>query len=254
MSQGRGGAAAPPLTADAEAALWEACRTDGSLPARDQLFSNYLPFAQSLARRQFLDRRGGDIEFADLYQLACAGLLEAIDHFDPGRGVPFTGFAARRVTGSIVDGVAKMSEVREQISYRNRMRYERARSMSPGQVEALSPSAALDELIELALGLALGFILEGTALYVSEGQADRQANAYDSLVWRDTLRRALAEVAGLPPREQAILRRHYFDGLGFEQIGDLLGISKGRVSQIHRAALLLLKKRLINFDDFKLRR
>lgn len=236
-----------------EADLWRAARQEGSDAARERLFELYLPFARRTARRHFLDQ-GGDIEFADLYQLACAGLLEAIDHFDPTRGIPFAGYATRRVSGSILDGLAKMSEVREQISFRNRVRHERARSIATADPDSLNASEVIDELIEVALGLALGFMLEGTALYVSEGESDRQVSAYESLAWRDTVRRALAEVAGLPLREQAILRRHYFDGLCFDQIGDLLGISKGRVSQLHRAALLLLRKRLLNGEDFKLRR
>src|ERR1044072_4460548 len=121
-------AGAAPLLADpdgGEAALWRALRTEGSAAARDRLFSLYLPFVRSLAGRQFRSRRGGDDEYEELLPLGCAGLLEAIARFDPGLGVPFKGFAVRRVNGSMIDGLAKMSEVREQISYRNRVRRER---------------------------------------------------------------------------------------------------------------------------------
>lgn len=237
-----------------EAALWSEFRDTGSSAAREALFTAYMPFARKLARRHFLDRDTGDIEFADLLQLAYAGLLEAIDRFDPERGTPFAGYASRRVAGSLRDGIAKMSEVREQISFRNRLRQERARSLVSADPDSLSSTEVMDELIDAALGLALGFMLEGTSLYVARDEADHQPNAYDSLVWRQTQQRARSEISQLPPREQAILVRHYFDGLAFEQIAAVLGISKGRVSQLHRAALLLLKKRLLNSQDFKLRR
>ena len=51
-----------------------------------------------------------------------------------------------------------------------------------------------------------------------------------------------------------IIRRHYLDGLTFEDIGSKMGLSKGRVSQIHKAALILLRKRLSKSGDFRLQR
>jgi RNA polymerase sigma factor for flagellar operon FliA len=112
----------------------------------------------------------------------------------------------------------------------------------------------MDALIEMAVGLALGFMLEGTTLFVPESAQDPRTNAYESVEWRDALRRVLVELETLPEREQAIIRHHYLTGLEFDRIAALLGISKGRASQLHRAALALLRKRLLNASDFKLRR
>ena len=50
------------------------------------------------------------------------------------------------------------------------------------------------------------------------------------------------------------VRHHYMDGMSFDQIGALLGVTKGRISQLHRAAINLLRSRMINRDDFKLER
>lgn len=235
---------------DEEARLWSAFKTGGSKAAREELFSLYFPFARQIARRHFLDRRSGDIEFGDLSQLACAGLLEALDHYDPGLGVPFKGYAGRRISGSVLDGVAKMSEVREQISFRNRIRTERARSLAVADAETLSANEALTALAELAVGLALGFMLEETGAH----EPQVRTTAYDSLAWKETVQRLATEVAALPERERLIIRRHYLEGLGFEQIGAMLGVTKGRVSQIHRAAIALLRKRLRNAGEFKLER
>ena len=113
---------------DDEESFWHALRETGSAAARERLFTTYLPFARALAGRQFKARGGVDIEYNDLFQLACAGLLEAIDRFDSAFGVPFKGFAVRRINGSMIDGIAKMNEVREQISFRNRVQRERLRS------------------------------------------------------------------------------------------------------------------------------
>lgn len=240
----RAGVITPLEAGETEAALWRAFRATASREARDALFSLYFPFARSLAKRHFLDRRHGDIEFPDLCQLASTGLLEALDRYDPERGVPFKGYAARRISGSIVDGVAKSSEFREQISFRNRVRRERVGSLSVDQAEHLPTADAMQALVELAVGLALGFMLDSAGLHVAEEAQERTVNGYENLVWKDTIHRLVGEVAQLGERDQAIIRRHYMDGLSFEQIGDLLHISKGRVSQLHRSALALLRKRL----------
>ncbi len=244
----------PPGVDDGEAVLWRAFKIDGSLAAREQLFASYFPYARQIARRRFLDRRAPDIEFGDLVQLASAGLLQALDHYEPERGVPFRAYASRRVTGSILDGVAKMSEVREQISFRNRMRAERTRSLAAAKPDSLDAASAMQALAELAVGLALGFMLEDAGFATGEQEAQARPTAYDSMAWKETVRRLADEVAALPEREQLIIRRHYVTGLTFDQIGALLGVTKGRVSQIHRVAIGQLRKRLNGAGEFKLER
>lgn len=253
MTLGSAAFGAGSLVVEDEAALWRACKIDGSSVAREQLFLAYLPFARRMARRCFRDRFGDGVELGDFTQLACAGLLEAIDHFDPARGIPFPGYATRRVRGSILDGMAKMSEVSEQISFRGRVRQERVRSLAP-ETDEPAQDEALDALIDVALGLALGFMLEGTALYVADDAVDRRPSPYDSVAWREAMGRARTAIESLPARERSIVNQHYLEGIGFDQIAALLGLTKGRVSQLHRAALQLLKKRLLNSQDFRVRR
>lgn len=243
-----------PSEGGAERALWRAFRQEGSTTARERLFSPHFDFAKSIARRHWLDRRSGDIEFKELCQLAATGLLEALDRFDPERGTAFPAFASRRISGCIVDGIGKMSEVREQVSFRNRIRAERARSLAPAEGEVFAADEALRALSELAVGLALGFMLDDAGVYAPDGERDRRASAYESLAWKETIQRLLAEMSRLPPRESLIIRHHYLGGLTFDQIGAVLGITKGRVSQLHQAALVLLRKRMRNPDNFKLER
>ena len=108
-----------------EAALWREFKATGSNLVRQKLFDLHIAFARQIAAKHFLDRKSGDIEFSDLSQLAYTGLLEALDRFDPARGVPFRPYARRRISGSILDGLVHMSELREQMSFRQRARKER---------------------------------------------------------------------------------------------------------------------------------
>jgi RNA polymerase sigma factor for flagellar operon FliA len=240
---------AEPIPDVPEVELWRSCR-EGSGEARQSLFALHLPFARRIASRHYRQRGRSDIEFADLLQLACAGLLEAIDGYDTSRGVPFRGYAARRVAGSILDGVARMSEVREQLSFRRRAERERLASLTPSLEQGHSADA-MAALADLAVCLAVGFMLEGTGLLAGKDAPDPGPGPYDGLAFRRMVGHMHEEIAALPTRERAILGLHYEEGMVFDQIGDLLGITKGRVSQLHRAALALLRKRLRHAGHFR---
>jgi RNA polymerase sigma factor for flagellar operon FliA len=239
-----------------EALLWAAF-VQGRLPSmRARLFSFYADFARNIARRHYRERSRSGIELAELLQLAYAGLLEAIDRFDPGVGTPFRPFAIYRISGSVRDGIVHMSEMHEQKSWLHRARRERLKSLSDPAGEPRQPP--IEALAEIALGLALGFMLEGTGLFADDGAvagaSAAVATAYDSLAWKETLARLYAEVAALPERERTILHEHYLNGMNFDQLASLLEISKGRVSQLHRAALGMLRKRMREQGHFRVTR
>lgn len=253
---GRFATSADTLRADAETVLWRAFKDEDSVAAREQLFALHAPFARSLARRHYRERSFGDVDIADLRQLAYEGLLEALDRFDPLREVPFRGFAAHRIRGSILNGIARMNELREQLSWRHRLRRERTRSlMTSDDAVAMSTSDTMAALAELAVSLALGFMLEGTGMMTSaEGGRLPLGTAYDSAAWKEISNRLLAELASLPEREQIILRRHYIEDVSFEHLARLLDLSKARVSQLHRSALAVLRRRMAARGHFRMER
>jgi RNA polymerase sigma factor for flagellar operon FliA len=247
-----GGDAAQPAATDDDAPLWRRF-SEGSWEARDALFSRHAGFARQIAGRHFRRARSGELELQELRQLAYAGLLEAIDRFDTARGVPFRAYAARRITGSVLDGISHASEMREQVTFRNRLRAERMRSLADTDLEPASIEEAMRALAELATGLAIGFLLD-SGLMASEGAPDRGPTAYDSLAWKETVHGLFLALDELPEREQFIIRQHYLHGVAFELIADLLRLSKGRVSQLHKQAIGELRRRLQRQSNFMLER
>ncbi|HEX8263080.1 MAG TPA: sigma-70 family RNA polymerase sigma factor [Allosphingosinicella sp.] len=224
----------------AEASLWRRLRFEAETECRETLFNRYVPLARAIAAAKFHQRRGRAAERSDCEHFAYEGLLQAIDRFDPLLGVPFSAYARRRIVGSITDGLAKMSEVNAQISHRHRVEQERLRSLAPGEAAGQDPLSALSDL---AVGLALGLMLEGTALVPANG-VDSRPTAYESLEWREMQAQLAAEVQKLPEKEAVIIRQHYHNGLSLAQIADLLDLSRGRISQLHRSALERLRKRI----------
>jgi RNA polymerase sigma factor for flagellar operon FliA len=104
------------------------------------------------------------------------------------------------------------------------------------------------------MGLAIGLMLEETAMYASESSESRQDTAYSTVAWRQARERVVASVKLLPERERQIIVLHYFHALAFDQIALVFGLSKGRISQIHREALLRLRELLGPIDQFLLTR
>lgn len=248
-------ATAAPLTpAEPDEALWRSCRASPTGPARNSLFDAYLPFARRIAASIRRERGGADLDLNDLRQYAVEGLLQAIDRYDVDRGVPFEAFALRRIRGSVLDGIAESSEQRRQSSFRRRIRSERARSLAPADPDRLSSSQAMQALADLAVDLALGFMLDDAAVGQGEEPRSREPNAYESVAWADTVRRVAEAVDALPEQEQRVVRLHYLEGLEFARIADIVGLSRGRVSQIHAAALQRLRKRLPRADHLQVHR
>ena len=225
-----------------EASWWRRWRFEQQGECRELLFSRYVPLARAIALRQFRRRAMKRADKHDFDHFAYEGLLQALDRYDPLRGVPFDAYARPRIAGSIADGVASMSEIDRQLRHRSRLEQERLRSIrADAGNQGDHPVAALADLVG---SLALGLILEGTSLIEPENGADRRPTAYESLELRELSALVAREVRRLPERESEVIRHHYETGLSFAQAAALLGLSRGRVSQLHHSALKRLRARI----------
>lgn len=226
--------------AQAEAALWRRWRQEGDDAARQILFERYRLLARQIAGGEYFRRPPYGLERGDFEQLAYSGLIEAIDRYDPLRGVPFEAFARYRIAGAISSGIGQSSEGAAQYTFRRRTELERVRILKEAGEPA--PDDPLAELADLVTGLALGFMLEEAAR-LEESQKQGPADAWLSGAWRDLLLSLKRALDILPSPERMIIRHHYFEGIAFLEIAALLKLSRGRISQLHRAAL----ERLRNF-------
>lgn len=231
------GGAAADLTAS-----WRefAVTRDGAL--RNRLVEAHLELARIVAAQLYRQRGSLAVEFADYLQFATLGLIEAVDRFDVERGVAFASFASVRIRGAVLNSLAGLSEQYQQIDLRKRLRQERVESLRRPAAEARQD--LFGRLAEMAIGMALSQLLEGSGMLQGPDDAPGayQQQFYDSARERQ-LRESLARlVQGLPDAERRVVRYHYFQNIAFGEIAELLGVSKGRVSQIHRQALLLLKQ------------
>ena len=227
-----------------EAALWRRSRHEQDQDARIRLFEQHEALAKTIARAEFAKRRSLGFEFAEIRQLAFEGLMQAIDRFDADKGVPFSAFARLRIRGNVTDGLAKTSEAAAHFRYRQRAEKERLNSLSAAASDEANP---LKQIAKLSALLAMRFMLEGHADLVADTTATTQPNAYDTLAWAQMQQRLGNLLHNLPERERFVLVQHYHNDRNFSAIAETLGLTKGRISQIHKASLLRLRSELERF-------
>jgi RNA polymerase sigma factor for flagellar operon FliA len=239
--------AAPALAHVDEVALWRRLRSDGDPAARERLLARHLPYARVVAATYYGRRYHDEIEFGDYLQYASIGLLEAVERFDPERGALFRTFAARRMHGAILNGIERLSEKQQQISARQRMRSQRlqdvkelAQERTGGRAAAREPEQLLQFVAEVGIGLAIAWMLEGTGMVDDPTRAE-SVPFYRSAELRQLRARLAQVVESLPAQERTVVQCHYLQDMPFEQVATMLRLTKGRISQIHKQALLRLR-------------
>lgn len=220
--------------------LWARWRELADAEAREALINHYAPYARMLAAKIYSRRISNEFEFNDYLQYATIGLIESVDRFDPQRGVKFMTYATLRVEGEILSGLERLSEQQQQLGLKRRLKRERLQDAIDNPPSQDDPEDVLRFLADVGIGLALGFILEGEGLIQTE-EAALPDLGYQQLELKQLRARLLHYVRQLTEREQEVVRMHYLHEISFEEISRMLGISKGRVSQLHKQALNRLR-------------
>lgn len=223
--------------------------------SRDHLIVHYSPLVKFVAGRVGAGLPNS-VDPGDLVSYGVFGLIDAIDRFDLDRGVKFETFAAPRIRGAIYDGLRQLDWVPR--SVRSRAREVERAFASLEHEHGRSPS---DE--ELAAHLRIG--TEELARWLAAiaattvGPLDRAIEAghepqsVDSagfssptvVVEEQELRDVMkSEIKKLPDREKLVLSLYYDEGLTLSEIGQVLGVTESRVSQIHTKSVLHLRSRM----------
>ena len=212
---------------------WRAGR---DVDARSQLVGRYSLWSRQVARSICLRLYGLGDAWDDCAQNALIGLIEAIDRYDPDRGVGFELYARHRVRGSVFNGLRHMRD-RRMGALEDEGSLRVAERVSSLQAETEDPFEAF---VATSIGLGIAFLLDASSVPESPGEADAYSVAERSEM-TEIVSRGVEE---LPDRESLILRMHYYHHVPFVHIADQLGVTKGRVSQLHKRAIDRLREHL----------
>jgi RNA polymerase sigma-B factor len=238
-----------------ESELWRRFARDREPAIREELVRRNMPFAKRLALRY----RGASESFDDLLQVANLGLLNAVDRFDPERGIPFTAFASPTILGELKrhfrDRVwtvrvprglhDRMAEVDKAIT---ELTKQLQRSPTVGEIAARLEVEQTDvlEVMEanhnrrpLSLDRPAGSEdSEESAPTEWIGEEDEGFELVEGRIALD------AALPHLDERERLVLRLRFVEDMTQSQIAEQIGHSQMHVSRILRRALTRIREQI----------
>jgi len=227
--------------------LWKRFFHSRDPELRTELIGHYMQFARVMAASLYKLRVNNAVAFDDYLQYARTGLLESVDRFDPNREVKFEAFAAIRIRGAILNGLATETEQAAQNKAQSANHLsERLDSIRNAEIKSGS-ARSLEGWVNTMVSVALGVLLTDIEQNHSDGQSG--PNPYASVELLYVRKKLLSSLTKLSPREAAVIRMHYFEQEEFQLIAEQLNVSKGRVSQLHGQALEKLKRVLRTPDE-----
>jgi RNA polymerase sigma factor FliA len=152
--------------------------------------------------------------------------------------------------GSILDGLERATEKQQQIATRQRLEAQRRESLKDtgaSSPASRTPEQLLKYVAEAGLAFALGWLLDGTGM-VEAGEKTENIPFYRSVAMRELREHVLELVNALPVQEKVVIQSHYLQEVSFEEISARLGLSRGRISQIHRTGLIHLREAMVASD------
>ena len=220
------------------------------LDAREELVLRFMPLARQLAGRY----RGAGESFEDLMQVACLGLLKAVDRYEPDRGNSFTKYAVPTMLGELKrhfrdkGWAVHVPRATQEIVLKV--------SDAMGELPAKLGRSPTPRDVAVAIGVPVEQVLEAmeaaTAYDTSSLDAPRSAGEDEQGGWTlgdsvateeqgyelveigETIRGTLR---ALPDRERLILKLRFEEDLTQAEIAERVGVSQMHVSRLLRRSL-----------------
>jgi len=236
-------------------ALWKRYRQNPTLEVRNRLAEHYLPLVKYTSERLHA-KLPDEVDINDLYQDGFQGLLDALDSFDPGRGVKFETYCTARIRGAILDSLREKDWVPRLVrarahklgDARQALQVELGREPTEKEL-ARRLDLERDEFDRLVRDAkAAGVVSLNRKCYETDASRDvceidvledRRAKEPSLDIQREELRRLVTK--GLSKNERLIILLYYYEEMTMKEIGATLDLSESRVSQMHSAILSRLR-------------
>jgi RNA polymerase sigma factor for flagellar operon FliA len=240
--------------------LWAEYQDGHPRAVRDRLIVHYAPLVKFVAGRVG-SGLPHHVEQADLASYGIIGLIDAIDRFDPARGIKFETYAITRIKGSMLDELRAIDWVPRSVRARGRA-LEQAFAALEANLHRAPTDAELAAHLEwsedelqttmsqlsftglVALDQLLGGADRESATTLGDTLADADPGPLAAYEVTELRARLADAVRQLPEREKIVVGLYYYEGLTLAEIGSVLGVTESRVCQIHTRSVLHLRSRL----------
>lgn len=226
---------------------------------RDALVEAHLSQVKFIAER-LSAKLPPSVDIDDLMGAGMLGLLDAVDKFDPTKGVLFRTYAEMRVRGAMLDSL-------RDLDWAPRSMRRRAREIEAAYAEAeRTRGRSTDADVAAVLGIPINEFqtllgqLRGLTVTALDGLEDEEGRTLPlagdatqtplAVYERAEVRKRLADaIDRLPNRERQVVALYYVEELTMKEIGAVLNVTESRVSQIHTQAIIRLRNCLAGLRD-----
>ncbi len=239
--------------------LWqEYLQTRGSA-TREELILHYAPVVRRVVGRMMMTLPA-TLDMDDLLSYGSIGLIDAVEKFDPNRGIKFETYAVSRIRGTIYDELRALDWIPRSIRQKakeleraySELEHSLGRSVSDEEIaEHMGKSPAeiaslLDDVNRTSLISLDDFVMkDGESTSIVDRIEDKnQPAALDSLLEGEMVRKLSDAIEMLPEREKTLISLYYYEKLTLKEIGKILAITESRVCQIHTRAVMRLRDNL----------
>lgn len=243
-----------------KAGPWEALETGAtawenfSSSEQEEVVRHYAPKIRFLALR-LKAKLPRSVELGEMISSGTLGLMEALGKFRPQLGIRFETYAENRIRGAMLDELRRLDWFPRSLRQRVRVLDEAMR-----KVEHEHGRQPTEEELQSITGLELRDVRQGLEALQNQlwlsldsiqdtlgGDSDTSGGEpYNATALRELIERVAPLIERLTPREKLVLSLYYTDELNMRETAEIMGITEGRVSQLHSQALSRLRKEFIN--------
>ena len=239
------------------ASPWERLETGATAwenfaPAdQERIVRHYAPKIRFLALR-LKAKLSRAVELGELISAGTLGLMEALGKFQPKLGIRFETYAENRIRGAMLDELRRLDWFPRSLRQRVRQLDTLMRSFEqqhgrPPTEEELHQISGIElkdirqglEALQNQFCLPLDAIQENLAY---EPDIDAAGEPFQNAAIQEMVSRVASLIDTLTPRERLVLSLYYSDELNMRETAEVMGITEGRVSQLHSQALCRLRR------------
>ena len=247
---------------DATRAIWTEYKRNPTPETREKLILHYSPLVKFVAGR-VSSGLPPSVEFNDLMSYGVFGLLDALDKYDPERGIKFETYAIARIKGAIIDELRADDWVPRSVRFKAR-ELERAYMALEGELRRIPTdkevasklNISMSEYTNLLSKLSFISLVALDELWMVGGDRPDKISLADTVedvkvkdpsqtFELEEMKDIIADAINhLPERERTVVALYYYEGLTMREIGEVLSVTESRVCQMHTKSILRLRARL----------
>jgi len=228
---------------------------------KEELIKSYLPLVKRVVHR-LSGRLPKDVDLQEMLNSGIIGLVDALEKYDPKHETNFSTYAQFRIRGAILDSFRSQDWMPRSLRYKSHrveMAYQRieqklGRSANDEEV-AKELEISVEELQKLLGEVGSIVMLSFEELGFGHGEERFQADEMILSKSNDPLNKLLSSekvsviaraLDRLPEKERLVISLYFYEELNLKEIGEILGVTESRASQVRSRALIRLKNYLKN--------